>query len=362
MIILIILGVVAIFSLLVIVHEFGHFSAARREGVTVEEFGIGFPPKLGGRRFKKYGKTVFSINALPIGGFVRLKGEDGSEKGPDSFAVQKFWPKTRILMAGVTVNFIIAYVIFTFLLMIGMPPIGQTLPSFGPIQPKVMGQGELTIFSVTKDSAASKAGLVQGDTLISINNTGLRNNTELRDYTRAHAGEQVIIIAKHNGTQVEKVAILGTNQSVGILGVSAEQLQLSGYSWWAAPIAALVLMAQFVMATLAAFGNLIVGLFTRHTVSDQVSGPIGIVSIFSQIVNFGPRFVLLFVASISLSLAVINALPLPALDGGREFVLILKKLGVKITPERENIFHLMGFVALIGLMIIISISDIARMR
>ena len=106
----------------------------------------------------------------------------------------------------------------------------------------------------------------------------------------------------------------------------------------------------------------LIHIFTRGQVSEQVAGPIGIVSVFSQVINFGPRFVLLFVASISLSLAVINSLPLPALDGGRQFVLILQKIGFKITPERENFVHLIGFVALIILMIIISISDISKLR
>lgn len=363
MIILIILGVVIIFSLLVIAHEFGHFSAARREGVFVEEFGIGFPPRLFGKKFgRKKSKTLFSINALPIGGFVRLKGEDGSEKGKDSFATQKFWAKTRIIMAGVVVNFLIAYIIFTLLLIIGIPPLGQNLPAFGPVQPRSFGQGELTVFGVSNDSAASKAGIAQGDTIVSINSEQLRNNADLRTYTKAHKGEQVTILVSHGGQQSEKPTTLGIDEQAGILGVSAEQMQLSGYSWWAAPFAALVLMVQFVWLTLGAFGNLIVGLFARREVSEQVSGPIGVVSIFSQVVNFGPRFVLLFVASISLSLAVINALPLPALDGGREFVLILKKFGLKITPERENLIHIAGFVGLIALMVIISISDIARMR
>lgn len=359
MIILIIIGVLIIFTILVVAHEFGHFSMARREGVTVEEFGVGFPPRVFGR---KKGKTLYSINALPIGGFVRLKGEDGVAKGADSFATKEFWPKTRIIMAGVAVNFIIAYVIFTFLLVIGMPPLGQKLPSFGPIQPHQSGQAELTVFGVTSGSAAAKAGLVQGDTIVTIGGVSVQDNTQLRAFTTTHKGEQVTIVVKHAGQQVDKIAVLGTDEKAGILGVSAEQLQLSSYSWWAAPIAALVLMFQFVIATLGAFGNLIVGLFTRHEVSEQVSGPIGVVSVFSQVVNFGPRFVLLFVASISLSLAVINALPLPALDGGRQFVLILRKLGVKITPERENLVHIAGFVALIALMIVISISDIIRLR
>ena len=359
MIVLVIIGVLIIFTILVVAHEFGHFTAARREGVTVEEFGVGFPPRVFSRR---KGKTLYSINLFPIGGFVRLKGEDGSEKGKGSFASLTFWPKTRIIMAGVVVNLLIAYLIFTFLLIIGIPPLGQDLPSFGPVKPSQSGESSLTVFGVTKDGSASKGGIAQGDNIVSIDNKPLEDNAQLRAYTIENKGKEVTIVISRNGQESNKTVMLGSDEKTGVLGVSAEKIQLTSYAWWAAPFAALVLMVQFVLATLAAFGNLIIGLFARREVSQQVSGPIGIVSVFSQIVNFGPRFVLLFVASISLSLAVINALPLPALDGGRQFVLILQKLGLKVTPERENLYHLVGFVALISLMIIISISDIARMR
>ena len=359
MIVLVIIGVLIIFTILVVAHEFGHFTAARREGVTVEEFGVGFPPRVFSRR---KGKTLYSINLFPIGGFVRLKGEDGSEKGKGSFASLTFWPKTRIIMAGVIVNLLSAYLIFTFLLIIGIPPLGQDLPSFGPVKPSQSGESSLTVFGVTKDGSASKGGIAQGDNIISIDNKPLEDNAQLRAYTIENKGKEVTLVISRNGQESNKTVMLGSDEKTGVLGVSAEKIQLTSYAWWAAPFAALVLMVQFVLATLAAFGNLIIGLFARREVSQQVSGPIGIVSVFSQIVNFGPRFVLLFVASISLSLAVINALPLPALDGGRQFVLILQKLGLKVTPERENLYHLVGFVALISLMIIISISDIARMR
>lgn len=359
MLIFSIVGVIIVFSLLVIAHEYGHFSTARRNGVTVDEFGIGFPPRVFSR---KKGKTLYSINALPIGGFVRLRGEDGSVKGKGSFASASFKSKTKIIMAGVVVNFLIAYVIFTVLLWIGIPPIGQQLPSIGAIKPQNIGTSELTVLTVSQGSAASNAGIKQGDNIISIDSKTYTNNDELKAFTKQNAGKSVEIIVKQNGVTKKYNVTLGTNEQAGILGISAQQISLQRYSWWAAPIAALYVMGMLIVATLAAFGNLILGIFTRGQVSEQVAGPIGIVSVFSQVVNFGPRFILLFIASISLSLAVINALPLPALDGGRQFVLILQKMGFKITPERENLVHIIGFIALIVLMVIISISDISRLR
>lgn len=353
-----ILAMLIIFSALVIAHEFGHFSMARRQGVDVEEFGVGFPPKVFGR---KKGNTLYSINALPLGGFVRLKGEDGSVTGKGSFASASFWPKTKIIMAGVAMNFLIAYVIFTVLLIAGIPPLGQSLPKIGPIKPSEQSLSALTVFTVNKNSAAQKAGIEKGDKIISINGATISSNDELKQFTSSNAGKTVTIDVEQGSNKSTKTVLLGTDTSAGILGVTAEKISYVSYSWWQAPFAALILMIQLVFLTLAAFGNLLVGLFTQAKVGEQVSGPIGVWSIFSQITSFGWRYIMLFIASISLSLAVINALPLPALDGGRQLMLILRKMGLKITPERENLVHILGFVFLIGLMIIISISDITRL-
>jgi len=354
-----ILALIFIFSALVIAHEYGHFRAARRNGVDVEEFGIGFPPKVYGR---KKGGTLYSVNALPLGGFVRLKGEDGSVTGRGSFASAKFWPKTKIIMAGVAVNLLIAYIIFTILLIAGIPQLGQALPSFGPIKPIQQSQSELTVFTVSKNSAAAKAGIQKGDKIITVDGKSLNSNEELKQFTSSNAGKTVAIQVEHNGASATKTVVLGTDTSSGILGITADKLSYSSYTWWTAPIAAFVLMVELVVLTLGAFGNLILGIFTQAKVSEQVSGPIGVWSVFSQITSFGWRYIALFVASISLSLAVINALPLPALDGGRQLMLVLRKIGLKITPERENLIHVFGFVFLIGLMIVISISDISRLR
>lgn len=359
MIVLIILAVVLIFSVLVLAHEYGHYKTALRQGVEVEEFGIGFPPKIYG--YKK-GKTLYSINALPIGGFVRLKGEDGQDTSKGSFAAAGFRSQSKIIMAGVAVNFVIAYILFTILLAVGMPPMGLQMPSVGPLQPQTVTTQKLTVFSLSSSGAAATAGIKQGDELVAINGTTLTGNDQLRTLTKTNAGQTITLTYIHNGQEQTKQIPLGTDEQKGILGVNADQMSLVRYSWWQAPIAALLLMGQLIFATLAAFGTLIVGLFTRAQVSEQVSGPIGVVSIFSQVVQFGPRFIILFVASISLSLAVINALPLPALDGGRQLMLILRKTGLKITPERENLIHIAGFIALIALMLVISWSDIVRLR
>lgn len=358
--ILTIILVLITFSLLVIAHEWGHFRAARRNGVKVDEFGVGFPPKVWGI---KRGGTLYSLNLFPIGGFVRLKGEDGAETGPDSFASKSAWVKTKIIMAGVVMNLLIAYGIITLLLATGMPPLlPGGLPTIGPIKPTAVGQPQLTVLAVNKGSAAEKAGLQTANQLISLNGQVVTNNVELQNFTKSHGGQQVSITYHSSSGERTVQTTLGNDPQKGNLGVAADNLQLMKYPLWAAPIAAVVVIGQLIWATIAAFGGLLVSLFTKAQVGEQVAGPIGIVAIFGQVLHFGWRYILAFVASISLSLAVINALPLPALDGGREFIIILKRIGVKITPERENLVHLIGFGALILLFVVVSISDISRLH
>ncbi len=352
--------IIIIFSILVIAHEWGHFIVARRNGVKVEEFGIGFPPKLFGRRRHK-GGTLFSVNALPIGGFVRLKGEDGRSKAPDSFAAKKTWPKTKIVLAGVGMNFLIAYAILVFLLIVGLPPIiPGDLHQIGPFHAKRVTTSPVTVLAINKDSSADKAGLKLSDQVLSINGQTITSTEQLQQATKQFAGQTVTLVIRSGTSEKTITPTLGNDEKTGYLGVAGQPLELTYYGFFQALGAGLILMVQLVVATVMAFVGFIVGLFTRAQVSENVAGPIGIVSIFGSVVQFGWRYILAFVATISLSLAVINALPIPALDGGRLLVILVQRAGVKITPQREQWIHLGGFVFLILLVIIVSISDIWR--
>ncbi len=356
--ILTIILVIIIFSFLVIAHEFGHFIVARRNGVQVDEFGIGFPPKLWGRQ---KGKTLYTINALPLGGFVRLKGEQGESDAADSFASKGAWIKTKILLAGVTMNLLIAYVIITGLLMVGVPPLLGNLPKVGSIAPTT-GSTKLIVVEVTPESLAARNGIATGTRLISIDDTELKSPDDLRAQLSDRAGRVVRLVILNGDKQQTLTLNLPQKQDdQALLGVATIPEALQRYPWYAAPIAAFLVILNLVWATLAAFGDMIVGLFTKAQVSQAVTGPIGITVIFSQVLKLGLVYVLGLVASISLSLAIINALPLPALDGGRLAVVILQRLGVRITDRVEAIIHTAGFVALIGLMIIVSLADVFRL-
>lgn len=356
--ILIILLVLLVFSVLVIAHEFGHFIVAKRNGIHVYEFGVGFPPRLWGKKFRG---TEYTINALPLGGFVRLEGEDNESKGPKSFASKSLWVKTKVLMAGVAMNTLIAWAIFTYLAATGIPQIFPfKMPSVGPIAPIQVAAPKLVIFQVGKDSVAEAAGITTGDSIVSINGEAFKDETALKSFTSANAGKPVQLVYVHAGAQKSVSLTLGSDPAKGALGVVAIPQTKDTYQWWAAPIAGLLIMGQAMVATVVAFVGAILTLVTQFKVADTVTGPVGVTAVFGQVVKFGFDYVLVLVASISLSLAVINALPLPALDGGRLFVLILKRLGVPISDRSETWAHLAGFVALIALGIIIALSDIHR--
>jgi regulator of sigma E protease len=356
--ILTIIFIILIFSALVIAHEWGHFIVARRNGVKVDEFGIGFPPKIFSRKTKL---TEYSINLLPLGGFVRLKGEDSDDKSKDSFAAKPYKSRAKIVMAGVGINFLIAYVIVVILLIFGIPAL---LPSgfveIGPIKPSSVQTSPLTTLSVNKDSAAEKAGIKAGSEILKANGDDLRTSDDLQNFTKENAGKNVELQIKQSG-EIKNVNVqLASDGSKGYLGIAAQPIELARYNPLSALVAAFIVIVQLAILTVSAFGSFIAGLFSAK-VSSDVAGPVGIVSIFGGVVQFGWRYVLAFIASISLSLAVINSLPIPALDGGRLLLMTLTRMGVKITPEFESKLHFTGFIILIILIVIVTISDISRL-
>lgn len=358
--IFIILLVIAIFGSLVFVHELGHFVAARRNGVEVEEFGLGFPPRAIG---KKIGRTLYSINWLPLGGFVKLKGEDSTEAGPGTFNAASFWGKTKILFAGVSMNLLAAYIILVGLCLTGLPPVVQNQFSFG--SPTYDQPKQVMVVSVASGSPAERAGLRKSDIILSANGQPLQTEQELIDFTKVHAGNTVAFEVKgEDGSQrTLQTRLRNAGEKQGQLGVTPMQTYKLQYSAIDAVVTAAGLTLQMVWLTLAAFGGLVVGLFTQGQLSDQVAGPVGIVSILANIAYFGVAYVLLFVASISVSLAVLNSLPLPALDGGRWTIIAAQKLtNRKLSDRFEATVHTIGFASLIVLMIVVTFVDISRLN
>lgn len=357
---MIILLVVAIFGFLVFIHELGHFLAARRAGIEVHEFGFGFPPRLIG---KKIGNTIYSINWLPLGGFVRLKGEEGGtpaggSKG--SFAAATLGTKTQVLLAGVVMNLVAAYLIILALCFTGLPPLLPNQDKIG--HPTYAQARQVLILNVTAGSPADLTGIKKGDVVLSGNGLAFHSEDELLSFTKAHAGQTVDFEVKSQKSEVKSLTIrlLGPEHDGGYLGVMPLLTYKLRYGWDSF-VVALRLMFVMVGSTFAAFIGLLVGLFAHAKVSGEVTGPVGIVVLLSNIIHLGWAYVLMFVASISTSLGVINVLPLPALDGGRLLMVLIQRYK-RIPEQLESWINNIGFGLLIVLMIIITVVDIQRFR
>ncbi len=371
-VILLILGLL-LFIALVVVHELGHFIVARRNGVDVEEFGIGFPP----RAWKKKTKAgfIFSINWLPLGGFVKLKGEHDSDTKPGTYGAASLWAKTKIMLAGVGMNLVTAFVLLTFLALVGLPKVVDN--QFSVKRDTKTSSSRVLVGYVEQGSPAEKAGLKLEDQLISIGRTvssseNVVSDTQLPNMTKQFAGQSVVINIKRNGQALSIPATLRSTSEVessqktdnpkGYLGVSPTEYLLQR-STWSAPIVAAGLIKQFTTLTFTGLGRALGSLFSGNTseASRQVGGPVAVFALLKSGSLLGYQFVLVIIAIISLTLAIMNALPIPALDGGRLFVtLFFKVLRKPLRQKTEEWIHGTGFVALMLLFVLITIVDVKR--
>ena len=376
----ILLGLLVL-GLLVVIHELGHAIVARRNGVVVEEFGIGFPPRAWKKKLKN--GVLFTLNWLPIGGFVKLKGEHDSATGKGAYGAASFWVKTKILLAGVVMNLVVAVTLFTILAVVGLPKLVDNQVRL-PFDTRVESS-PLTISQVSKGSPASKAGLQANDEIIKIDQERVESSQQLSSATREHAGKTVTISYVRDGALVETSATLNTLEQAengGFLGITYSQAIEKSYSTWSAPVMGVAVTGQLAQETLSGVGNMVVksvgGFFGQFIGSDEdkqsaktdmawvgenVAGPVGILGIlFPSVVNSGIEQILLLSAIISLTLAVMNILPIPSLDGDRWFVMALFRLFKKpLTKEREENIQATGFLILMILIIAVTWNDITKL-
>lgn len=369
---LIVLGLV-LFVMLVVVHEFGHFIMARRNGVEVEEFGIGFPPRAWGKKLKS--GMLFTINWLPLGGFVKLKGEHDADKTKGSYGAVSMWAKTKIISAGVIMNLLVAVAMFTLLALIGMPKIIENQFSIAS-DTKVINN-KVLVADVEENSPASYAGLQARDQLISISpevgeKISIAGANNLIEATKKFQNQKVQLVFDRNGkvnttevqlrSMAEVEASKATDNPKGFLGVVPAEFTLQR-STWSAPIVGVGITKQFSELTLKGLGSVVGGLLRGNTkqASDQVSGPVGIFVLIKEGSKLGLQFILMIVAIISLTLAIMNILPIPALDGGRLFVSYLFRIIKKpLSAEVEDRIHGLGFLILMLLFVLITIVDVKR--
>lgn len=345
---------------LVALHELGHALAAKRNGVVVEEFGFGFPPRAWAKKLKS--GMILSLNWLPLGGFVKLKGEHDSATGPGTYGGVSLWAKTKILLAGVVVNWLSAVAIFTILALVGMPKI---LPNqFAVAGDSTQNISNIVATSVGKGSPAAKVGLVAGDEIMQFAGQNVQSAEQFANLTKTHAGKTEPIVFVHNNqTKQAQVTLNAANTNgQGYIGVGAGE-QTTQRATWSAPIVGVGVTAQFTYETFKGLATTIADLFSAHfaAAGQNVTGPVGIFSILQSSAEGGLVPVLFLIGIISLTLAVMNVLPIPALDGGRLFTtLIFRALKKPLTKEREEAIQTAGMLALLGLMVIITIIDVNR--
>jgi regulator of sigma E protease len=385
MLILSILLGLFILTVIVVIHELGHALVAKRNGVIVEEFGIGFPPRAFSKKVKKsiLGDNVtLSVNWLPIGGFVKLQGEHDNDSGKGDYGSATFWQKTKILLAGVAMNWLTAAVLLTILALVGIPRI---IPDQFTVQGDTHStQKAVTIASVQPDSPAAQLGLQTGDEIVSINGETFTDAGSVVETIKENQGEQIEVTYERNGETKTATATLRSDaekkENEGNLGAGLGQ-QESLRATWSAPIVGIGLTAQMTVMTLQGLGDtlssFVVGIFQKINPSeasqaqadenltkagDNVAGPVGLLgSILPRLVEAGPAYVILIAAVISISLAVINALPIPALDGGRwTLTAIYRVLKRPLTPEREEAINGIGFLLLMGLFVLITVADVGK--
>ena len=369
-----------LFSLLIILHEFGHFLVAKRNGVDVKEFGLGFPPAIVSKEMGKgILKSKYSLNFFPIGGFVRLEGENDEAKGSRSYGSKSLYVKAKIILAGVFVNFLIATLLFTILALIGIPKLLPAEPLLTDEQFSLPSDTQIledkTLISyIDEDSPASQAGLEIGDEVIIL--TDLRDNQtysvesseRLNDLTKELAGHKVLLGVIRDQQNLSHEITLQTLQEAeetqtGRLGVGTYDLIIQRNTW-SAPITGVALTVQYTKVTLEGLwqilGSLVQG--DTQTAGDSVTGPIGLFFILQSGAEQGLSFILMIIALLSLSLAILNALPIPALDGGRLMLTLLfrKVLRRPLIKKTENRIIGASMIGLLMLMVLVTISDIIR--
>lgn len=347
-----------ILSILVLIHEFGHFAVARWIGVHVEEFGLGLPPRIFG---KKIGNTIYSLNWLPIGGFVRLAGEDEEERNlkrshpaRQGETLKKFfWARSKkeraaILVAGVTMNFLLAVGITGYLLTQGI------------MEPS----GRVRIEKIQPGSPAASIGLHENDIVTFIDTKPVSVPKDLIEATRAHLDEKVTLIIRRSNEE-QKITVIPRKdppEGQGPLGVVITDLELRTFTWTEIPVESIRINILRAKDMFIGIAGTLLRLATLRAPSEDVAGPIGIARVTGQAVKFGWKAVLEFMSILSLNLAVLNILPIPALDGGRlAFVFLERLIGKKFRPAFERSAHQVGMIILIGLILLVSINDILRL-
>lgn len=342
-----------VLSLLVFVHELGHFLFAKWRGVAVEEFGFGLPPRVWGKKFRE---TVYSVNLFPVGGFVKLKGEDPEVAGfgdVDSFSVKSKKSRALMIVGGVLGNFLLAWLILSFLFAVGNPAVS----------------GKVQVRAVSPGSPAQQAGLQAGDNIVSVDGKPVKLTEDLIFEIDQRAGRKVRLEVERQGQTLEMALVPRIEPPVGegALGVTIalidQKVDLVSYPLWQTPYHGLVEVLRVLGAMVSGLGLMVGRIVARGQVPTEVTGVVGIKALTDVAAALGERFFLQFVALLNLNLLIFNLLPIPALDGGRLLFVGIEALTRKKLPAKfERWANHLGLAFLLILFVLITIQDISRFR
>lgn len=353
-----IIAFILILGFLVLVHELGHFIAARRLGVGVEEFGLGFPPKIWSRHWRG---TKFSLNLIPLGGFVKIKGEEGgASEERDSFASRPVWQRTAIVLAGVVMNVLAGWLILAVLFSTGAP-----MEITDNVNRAFVRGSDVVIANIVPDSPAQKAGLKEGDKLKSIDNEQVKLIEDFQAYVGAKTLQSVKLVYSRDNAEftVEVVpeVIKEVEEGRAIIGLELAELGLVRWPVHRAVVESAKAAYNYLGRIVLTLGSLVKQVAIGQGVGENLGGPVAIAVATNDMVDLGWPYALLFTAVLSFNLAIINIFPFPALDGGRIVFFMVEKIRGK--PSRrlvEDWFHRAGFILLMLFAIFITYHDIIR--
>ena len=342
-------------SVLVFVHELGHFFVARRMGMKVEEFGFGFPPRMFGVR---RGETTYSVNWIPVGGFVRIKGESGEHREDhDSFVSKSPWRRFLVLVAGVVMNLVLAAVLLWIGFLSGLPSVvSGSLPESARVRDEA-----IRVVQVVPGSAADLSGIKVGDRLLSVDDRVFEGADDARAHLLQADGSVRLLLERGDERFEKTVTKTALENGEPQVGVALVRTGLVSYGPLEAVWRSIEATGGLTIQVVVAFADVIVDLVTVGRPEVELAGPVGIAVMTSEVASLGFAFLLQFAAVLSINLAVINALPFPALDGGRILFLAMEKLrGRPVRGQTEALAHNLGFLFLIGLVILVTYHDLAR--
>jgi len=357
-----------IFSILILVHEWGHFTMARRADIKIEEFGIGLPPRA--LVLKKAKETLYSLNWIPFGGFVRMLGEDATDrralKDPRSFINKTIGQRTKVIVAGVVMNFLLGILLLTICFGVGVEPFVLTQADFE----RELERGNIItapgvyVNEVLEDSPAEQAGIQAGDVILEVEGQKVERGAAVVEITKANTGEEISYLLLRGEEEVEISAKVSEEGRVGVSIADIpviQEIKKVKYPWYQAPFVATREAGKLSVATARMFGGVLKNLVSRFEISDNVAGPLGIAQMTYGVTKKGVIAVFKFVALLSISLGTINFLPLPALDGGRFLFIVVEVIRrKKANAQWETAIHGTGFILLMLLIFAITYKDILR--